>query len=713
MNRDHSDDSSVDSSERVPFEQVLARLSDAFITVNREWRLAYLNPAGEEAFGQAAADLIGSSMWDIFVDVIGTEREMLYRDAMDHGIAIGYCGRFGPDDLWFDLRLLPFADGIRVYFRDVTAQRRTVLRLLASETRYRHLVEQVPAVIYSQQSGIGQPLTYVSPYIEELTGYSPDEFVRDRSLWTRLVHPADLGLVYAADRHAGDPQAPYRAEYRITTRHGDTRWLADEAISVPDPLTGQMHWQGVLRDITPLKDVQQELEQQAHRDPLTGLGNRTALDVYLKQFPSTSAEPHEVALLFIDLDRFKLINDAYGHDAGDQILRAIAHRLETYLDHAGPIIRFGGDEFVAVLPDTRADEVTRIAEELVQLLHEPIVVDSFDIVMGCSIGVALGVPEAGTRQLLRHAGLALQQAKALGRDQVARFTSSFDLASEHLVLISELRRALERDDLELVYQPVLDCRSGKLVTVEALIRWRHPERGTIPPDQFLPLVEESSLMVEIGDWVVAKACHQLCLWQEQLGSGAPPEVSVNVAVRQLYDPQFAVRVFGMLETHGLEAHRLRLELSERTDPAGLRSAVEVLEVLVQGGVRLSLDDFGAGNSSLVYFRTVRADDLKLDRSFVEFGGGSLQNAAILTSITSLGHALGLTVTAEGVETEEQFKVIQAAGCDRVQGYLIGYPMSAEDLGDWVVRRELPMARYFRAVEEDGESPDGLQSQGQA
>ncbi|HSC85150.1 MAG TPA: EAL domain-containing protein [Pseudomonas sp.] len=432
------------------------------------------------------------------------------------------------------------------------------------------------------------------------------------------------------------------------------------------------------QEILRVKDSEANFTHLAQHDALTSLPNRLLIHDRMEQaIGRARRDDKRVALLFIDLDNFKTINDSLGHAAGDELLKEVARRLQTTLRDIDTVSRQGGDEFLMVLADVEGlTEVATVARRIQQELAQPCSLKGMQVVTSLSIGIAL-FPEDGSdfETLLRHADMAMYQAKAAGRNGFCFFDTQMNAAShERLTLEQGLRQALSRDEFVLHYQPIVDIHSGELLAAEALIRWQHPELGMIAPDKFIGVAEQSGLIVEIGEWVLNEACRQMMLWQ---AAGLPRfVVSVNLSAVQLRRGNLETLVHAALTRYGLNPGLLELELIESILLQDSEVLIEQLHRLKALGVKLSIDDFGTGYSNLSYLQRFRVDKLKIDQSFVRQLQGSEQGLAIVTAIIQMAHSLKLLTTAEGIEDEPTRLLLAQLGCDQGQGYLFARPLEA-------------------------------------
>ena len=429
------------------------------------------------------------------------------------------------------------------------------------------------------------------------------------------------------------------------------------------------------------REEEERTRYEALHDPLTGLPNRSLfLDRLGRALANSERRQTSVAVIFLDLDQFKLVNDSLGHAAGDELLAAVAPRLEQGLRPSDTIARFGGDEF-AVLADVRTErDAIRVAERIRTALSRPFKLRQREHFVSASMGISLGRGEKAPEAMIRDADAALYRAKERGRGGYEIFDSAMRArAVEHMRIENDLRRALDRDELELHYQPIVGLREGSIVALEALLRWRHPEYGLTSPTSFIPVAEESQLIIPVGRWVIEEACNSVAEWQEMQPDAAPVRIAVNLSGRQIGDPQLLPTVSAAIEASGIDPATLSLELTESVlfEESGVSE--RVMRSLRGVGVRLMLDDFGSGFSSLGYLKRFPLDGIKLDRSFIENVADGLTDAQIVKAVVEMARALGLEIVAEGVETADQLAAVRGLGCHQAQGFYFMPPLPAEEV----------------------------------
>ena len=552
-----------------------------------------------------------------------------------------------------------------------------------NERRFRALIENSSDTI--TLVGARGEVLYAVPSTSQALGYAPADLI-GRSVF-ELVHPEDRGsLATALTQVVSDPSQLGTAQCRVRHRDGAWRYLEIVATNLLSEATVG----GIVlnaRDISERKELEEQLTRQAFYDSLTGLPNRA---LFMDRLQHTLArtgrrrgyDPEGVAVLFLDLDAFKLVNDSLGHGAGDILLAAVATRMPSCLRPGDTVARFGGDEFTILLDDViHRHNAMQVAERILENLRRPFLIDGHEVFVTASIGIALSRPgRLDPSELLREADIALYRAKASGKAKFVVFDSSMNTgAVERLDLETDLRRAAERGELCVYYQPTVDLETQTIVGMEALIRWDHPRHGLIEPGDFIPIAEETGLILPIGRWVLQEACRQARAWQELAPRDHPLVVAVNLSGRQLQHVDLVREVTEVLETTGLEPSALQLEITESVLMDDITSTVATLQALRSLGVPLAIDDFGTGYSSLNYLHRFPVDTLKIDKSFVsgldEHDGAS----AIVQAVATLGHALGMEVIAEGIETSEQLDLVRSAGCDLGQGFLFSRPVPCDTM----------------------------------
>ncbi len=564
--------------------------------------------------------------------------------------------------------------------QDITKRKSAETMLREAERRYHGLFDNAIEGIF--RTTVEGNYLDANPALAHIYGFeSPQELMaslRDigRQLYVDPQRRAEfMRIVKARGSVTGFESQVYR-------KNGDVIWISENSRLVLGEDGRPLAYEGTVEDITERRLYQTRIERQANYDTLTGLANRWLLHDRLEQALLTATSfGTRLAVAFVDLDRFKYINDSLGHHVGDELLKEVAARLLSCVRECDTVARRGGDEFVLLINGHPGpDAVQQIMERMLAAVSRPWIIEQGEFQVSCSIGVALH-PEDGAdaRTLLKHADSAMYRAKDSGRDNFQFFTRELNtLMTERLEMEGHLRRALERQQFVLAYQPRVDLDSGRIVAAEALLRWRIPKRGTIAPQRFIALAEETGLIVPIGKWVLQTACAQNKAWQDE---GLPPiGVSVNVSARQFRQQENLVQtVAEVLRDTGLEARYLELELTESMVMHDAPQLVAMLDQLKDLGVQIAVDDFGTGYSSLSYLKRFPVDRLKIDRSFVEHIASDPDDATIVRTIIALGHNLGLKVVAEGVESDEQLRFLRSNLCDEAQGFLMGRPVSSRHL----------------------------------
>jgi diguanylate cyclase (GGDEF)-like protein/PAS domain S-box-containing protein len=470
---------------------------------------------------------------------------------------------------------------------------------------------------------------------------------------------------------------------RETFHHSPDRWVSTTKWPLRDDVAGEIIGTfGISRDVTGQVEAQHQLAWQALHDPLTTLANRLALmDRLVQALLALDRRSGRIALLFVDLDDFKDINDTLGHDAGDQVLREVGRRFQRVARRTDTVARLGGDEFVLLCTAPGSDDDLRlIGDRVLSALREPLPGTDALTLTGSLGAVATSDPSADPGELLQQADFAMYAAKRAGRDRVELYDPALhDLAASNRGLVAELPAAVADGQLFLLYQPVYRIHDGALIGVEALARWRHPERGILPPAEFIPLAEQHAQIDLIDTFVLEEACRQLAAWTNADPSWESRSVSVNLSGSQLRDPDLANRVLAVLDRHGIARSRLCLEITETALIGELGDADQTIASLAAHGVRVALDDFGTGYSTLAHLQHVQAKILKIDRSFIARLGHGSRDHEIIAAITAMAHTLGMTVVGEGIETEAQRRQLAALGCDQGQGYLLAPPLPASQV----------------------------------
>jgi diguanylate cyclase (GGDEF)-like protein/PAS domain S-box-containing protein len=805
-------------------ERALAATNNGIVIAEAEphgWPISYVNEAFEQLTGYRAEEVIGQNLKLLQGPETDPETVAEMGAALRAGEECWVTVRNYRHDgsaFWNEVFLMPVPDEAGVVRRyigiqhDETARVTAAAELAEAESRYRRLIETIPAVTYiSDWDELGSFL-YVSPQVEQLLGHPVSSLLGPTSLWESLIHPHDRERVLAETRAAFRDQSPFDAEYRLVAADGRIVWVwerdtvirdehgvpkltqgiitdmtatrtaeaalaeserrnrgviaaleeglvvyrpdgwiiscneaaarifgmtQEELVSLPPgdrrvSLTfedgtlvtadtapsavalrtgipqrdvslrferdnGEQLWVSVsshplmrdgepkpyatvasFRDITESRRAQEQIAFLAYHDSLTRLPNRALLDEHLAlALARARRHANAVALLYIDLDDFKAVNDSLGHAAGDELLRRIALRLRGVVRSTDLLARQGGDEFLILLTDLDEDprgSAEKVAKQVEAALLEPFQIADAEFEVGASTGISIYPEDASDAdQLMRHSDAAMYDVKQAGRGGFTSYGGGARHTLARLSLTSKLRRALQQDDFVVHYQPIVEMASGELRAFEALVRWQDAERGVVGPNEFIPLAEDAGLIEAIGGWVLNAVCEQLRAWQDD---GLAAHVHVNVSPRQLRRPDFPATVHNALDAHGLAPSVLTLEITESAAMLDAERANPIVEALAAAGVRLVIDDFGAGHSSLARLRDLSVEVLKIDQAFLRGVPDDSQAAAMVTAIIELGSALGMTTVAEGVSSDAQRRFLVAHGCQLAQGFHFSKPLPA-------------------------------------
>jgi diguanylate cyclase (GGDEF)-like protein/PAS domain S-box-containing protein len=577
------------------------------------------------------------------------------------------------------IHCIPQSQLIRSYLVDVTQRKQMEQALRTSEERYAVAARGANDGLWDWDLTTNS--MYFSPRWKAMLGYGEEE-IQDQAIeWLARIHPEDCERVQAAiDQHLKGEIPHFESDFRLRHKRGEYRWYRSRGMAIHDDEGEPYRIAGSLTDITEHQMAKEQLQHDAFYDPMTGLPNRLLLMDRLEQaIRDCQHHQSQCTILFLDLDRFKLINDSLGHMVGDQLLIAVAQQLSRCIRSGDTVARLGGDEFVILLPRVDGVEVAiAIARRIQETLNQGFILEGQEVFTSTSIGIAMGDPTyKQAEDLLRDADAAMYKAKHQGKNRYAVFRSNMHTQALSLLqLETDLRRAIERQEFLLHYQPIVCLRSQKLMGFEALTRWQHPERGLVPPTEFIPLAEDTGMILSLGQWLLREACGQLQQWQYQFPTHAALTMSVNISSREFAQPDFVTHVSRMLAETQLAPSRLKLEITEGALMDHAQRGADKLDQLKALGVQLSIDDFGTGYSSLSYLQTFPIDTLKVDRSFVDKLDHS-ESREIVKTIITLAHNLKLDVIAEGVETQAQFHLLREMDCEYAQGYLFSRPVDAQ------------------------------------
>ena len=683
----------VDSERR--FRALVQHASDMIVVVAGDGTISYASPAFATTLGYSATESVGMQARLLLADEDLAQMSVLTGADTESGTRRAELRMRHHDGSWHwcevtftDLLDTAGINGWVANLRDISerklaevAQQKADAALREAQEVFRHAFDEAGvAMMLVDPDGV---ILRANDALARLLAHRRhDDLVGVRVI--DITHPEDQRKTQLdlKDLKAGRIRG-YQIENRYLRTDGEAVWVILTVSMVHNEANDAMFSICQLEDITQRKAIGDQLAFEAAHDVMTGLSNRATFTERVTG--ALSAGTGSVAVLFVDLDHFKIVNDGLGHAAGDELLVKVAQRLREVMRPGDVVARFGGDEFVVLCTQvTGLDRARQIAQRLLVTLAEPISITGEEVFVTASIGISLSEDADTAETLLRQADAAMYQAKHDGRARAVAFHAErHGSAARMLKTGNDLHRALARDELVLYYQPIVDLCVGRVTGFEALVRWNHPERGLLLPGEFLDLAEETGLIVPIGTWVLETACRQTVEWQQARPrvTAAPIVINVNLAARQVADPNLVKTVARVIHDTSIAPSALCLELTENTLMYDTSSTIDVLLALRGQGVHLSIDDFGTGYSSLSYLKRFPVESLKIDRSFISGLGQAPDDTAIVQTVVTLAHSLNLVAVAEGLETPVQLEILRSLGCDFAQGYFFGPPLPAEAIGD--------------------------------
>lgn len=683
----HRAETALQESEEL-FRQLAGNIPQVFwIADVSQHHTIYVSPASEAMIGRPIHEMLSDRR--LLVRSVHKKDRARLAAARRKAARGGYDETFRivrPDGSvrWVHDRAFPVRDAGGIIYRiagiaeDITERRQAEHALRESEEQFRQLAGNIPQVFWITDV-TQRELIYVSPAYERVTARPIEQLKMNPRAWLEAVHPEDRDRVRQARRDA--LRGTYDEIFRLVRPDGEVRWIRDRAFPVRDAEGNVYRIAGIGEDITDRRDAEERLMYLAHYDALTSLPNRVLFYDRLKQALAQARRNDWItAVMFLDLDRFKNVNDTLGHSAGDELLKQVSGRVTACVRSGDTVGRLGGDEFAIVLSNlTGPSDASLVAQKIMSALGEPFQLDGSEVFVTASTGITLFPTDSEDQDtLIRNADTAMYRAKELGRNGFQFYTSEMNSrALEKLSLESNLRRALERREFLLYYQPKASLATGEITGLEALLRWRHPDLGLVSPADFMPMLEETGLIVATGEWVIRSACAQIRAWRQ--AGARPVPVAVNLSARQFQAKDLGQSIARILDEEEIAHGLLELEITESSLVGNTEEAANTLGFLNSLGIRVAIDDFGTGYSSLSYLKRFPLDSLKIDGSFVRDITTDSDDAAITRAIITMAHSLDLEVVAEGVETEQQLNFLNANGCDEIQGYYFSAPMPAEDV----------------------------------
>lgn len=703
--RMHAEEALRESEEK--FRELLENAHDVIYTVDIAGNFTSLNRAGEAISGYSRAEALQKCLSDIVapesvaavntrlalniqgIPLPNSELEIISKDGRRRTMEV-------------NSRLIKqngVPVGLQGIGRDITERKRAdeeTTRLNAEIEDHREclktMIANIQGVVWESKTKIKDgeailDLEYVSDYIETMIGYTAAECLGNPRFWLDILHPGDRKRTEHGVRSIFAGGKGGTLEFRWIAKDGRVVWVESRNEIIRDDDRKAIGLRGIVVDITERKSLEKQLTHQALHDPLTKLGNRVLFRDRVEHAINRTRRKHApIAVLFLDLDNFKSVNDSLGHAAGDELLVSVTERLQACLRTSDTPARLGGDEFAVLLEDLEhADQASFIAERLRTVLRTPFSIAHTEVFIGSSIGIAITVDGRVTpEELLRNADVAMYMSKSNGKDRYTVFENEMhDALIKRVRLESDMRAAIDNKEFEVYYQPIIDLDSEAVMGMEALVRWNHPEHGLIPPLDFIPLAEETGLIVPLGKWILEQACTQAAAWQSEYGFGADLSITINVASRQFQDDSLFKIIEHALVISGLPPRSLILEITESTMLSNTESTISKLNELKELGIRFAIDDFGTGYSSLSYLQRFPVDILKIDKSFIDKIATDKEGAAVAKAIITMSETLSLKTIAEGIESGAQRSELQKLGCGLGQGFHFARPLRVADMNKFI------------------------------
>lgn len=668
------------NDEESRYRQIVEYLHEGIWVINKSNHISFVNQALADILGYSRDEILGQSVFDftnkediahckkiLATRVQGTggvyDFELVHKQGHTLPVTISSAPLYDSKGKF---------DGVVEGIIDISEQKQRELRLKMLS----NAVEQSGSmVMISNRDGY---IEYVNSRFCEVTGYTVEEVIGQQAdiIRSENIEQDTVDEIWKTVTAGND----WHGELHTRKKSGELFWSLMTFSAITDDKNNISHYVAVIEDVSQIKEDQVKIEQLAYVDSLTGLANRVLLRDRLEQALKTIQRNNKkAALLYLDLDQFKRINDSLGHDVGDAVLMLVAERLRQNVRHQDTVARMGGDEFVVLLTDVDGMAgASAVARKILDSLAQPSRLLRHEIIVTPSIGITIAPDDSLNADiLLKNADLAMYRAKALGRNNYQFFTEEMNArVLNHLMIENELRQAIAHDELLLYYQPQVSIKTGELIGVESLVRWQHPSKGLIGPDEFIEVAEETGLVIQLGEWVLRNACRQ---WRALEGKSKKPlKLAVNLSARQFKDPYLLEMIQNIMDKSDFKPIHLELEITETILMEHLDHALKVLERIKALGISISIDDFGTGYSSLNYLKRFPIDSLKIDKAFISDIPNDKDDMAISSAVIAMAHKLKLKVVAEGIETEAQLAFLKANNCDVGQGYLMGKPMLVED-----------------------------------